>query len=244
MNKKTVIVTGASTGIGKSVALTYAKKHYHVFLLARSEDKLQLVQQQIANLDEISTIVTVDLSSIDSINQAIHAIQEKVNHVDVLVNIAGVWHGKDSVYAEKNLETFSQDVILDTYFVGIISPTLLAHACIPLMTKGSKIINLSGTFENGAKGWLPYYVSKRAIEDLTVGLSQELSEKGIQVNCISPSDTATEAYAKFFPQYINEAIQPDEIAKMFLTLSDPQDMTTGKVFVMKKDQQPTEMFHA
>ena len=69
------------------------------------------------------------------------------------------------------------------------------------MHAGSKIINISGTFESGAKGWLPYYVSKKAIENLTVGLSQELRDKQIQVNCISPSDTLTESYQKFFPEY-------------------------------------------
>ena len=104
-------------------------------------------------------------------------------------------------------------------------------------------MNLSGTFENGAKGWLPYYVSKRAMEDFTVGLAEELKEKGIQVNCVSPSDTATESYARFFPQYMDEAINPKEIAKKFVELAGVQNKTTGKIIVMKKDKQPFEHFH-
>ena len=112
------------------------------------------------------------------------------------------------------------------------------------MKQKSKIINLSGTFENGSKGWLPYYVSKRGIEDLTIALSQELKEKSIQVNCISPSDTATEAYSKFFPEYIDEAIDPIEIAKKIVELCDENNTTTGKVIVMKKDTEPFEGFHS
>jgi len=108
-----------------------------------------------------------------------------------------------------------------------------------------KIINLSGTFENGAKGWLPYFVSKRALEDLTIGLAEELKDKDIQVNAISPSDTATKAYKKYFPQYINEAIGPEEIAKCALYLCSPEaDIVTGKVFVLKKGQEPREGYHS
>ena len=107
-----------------------------------------------------------------------------------------------------------------------------------------KILNISGTFENGAKGWLPYFVSKKGIEDLTIGLAEELKDKDIQVNAISPSDTATEAYQKYFSQYMNEAIDPKEIAKYAAYLcSDKANKITGKVFVMKKGQEPYEGYH-
>ena len=112
------------------------------------------------------------------------------------------------------------------------------------MSKGARIINISGTFENGAKGWIPYYVSKRAIEDLTIGLSQEFERKNIFVNAISPSDCATDAYKKYFPQYIKDAIDPNEIAKFVIHLcSVKADGITGKVFVLKKNQKPFEHFH-
>ena len=165
--------------------------------------------------------------------------------MDIIVNVAGIWHGKNEVYAGKHFEEFSERVILDTFMVGVIAPTLLVHSLIPLMSPGSCIVNISGTFENGAKGWIPYYVSKRAIEDLTIGLSEELKEKGIRVNAISPSDTATEAYQKYFPQHMNEAIDPKEIAKeaVFFCSQDANEIT-GKVFVMKRGKTPYEGFHA
>ena len=92
--------------------------------------------------------------------------------IKVLVNVAGIWHGKDEVYADRNFETFPAKVILDTITVGITAPILLSNAFVPLMTKGSGIVNISGTLESGAKGWLAYYISKRVIEDLTVGLAE------------------------------------------------------------------------
>ena len=239
---KQAVVTGASTGIGRAVAITLSKNNFFVFLIARNQEKLGETKKQIVDGGGQAEVIVADLSSLESVSAAIQTIKSKTDSVDLLANIAGIWHGKDEVYAGKDFETFDQQVIIDTYQVGTISPTLLAHAFIPSMKPGSKIINLSGTFENGAKGWLPYYVSKRAIEDLTIGLSQELESKDIQVNCISPSDTATDAYAKFFPQYMDEAIDPQIIADKVVELSDSNNKTTGEVIVMKKDKEPVEAF--
>lgn len=241
---KIAVVTGASAGIGRAVAVALASQGYFVYLLARNEERLTETKKLITGDSGQAEIITTDLSSIESINKSIKTIKEKTDRIDLLVNVAGIWHGKNEVFANKNLESFDQKIIVDTFFVGTIAPTLLSHAFIPYMVYGANIINISGTFENGAKGWLPYYVSKRAIEDLTIGLSQELEEKGIQVNGISPSDTATDAYAKFFPEYMRDAIAPGEIAKAILLLADPSNKITGKIFVIKKGQEISEGFHS
>lgn len=241
---KTAVITGASTGIGRSVSLAYGKNGYEVFLVARRQDELDKTKELIEKDGGTAHIFVADLSSVDSINGLIVQMKAVTDHIDVLANIAGVWHGEHEVYAGKPYAEFSQDVIIETFSVGVIAPALLGHALIPLMKEHSKILNLSGTFENGAAGWLPYYVSKRSIEDFSVGLAQELLDKNIQVNCISPSDTATQAYAKFFPQYMGEAVDPNEIASLFLKLSSPEDATTGIVFVVKKGSKVTEQFHA
>lgn len=244
LKNKIAIVTGASTGIGREIALEFAKEGAFVFLVARSKKALEKTQSLIKSLGGESDILPSDLSDVRSINNLIIKIKSKTKIVDILANIAGVWHGKDEVFANRNFESFPQKVILDTYSVGLTAPTLLIHGLIPFIPKNGKIINLSGTFENGAKGWIPYYVSKRALEDLTVGLSQELKYKFIQVNAISPSDTATEAYEKYFPQYIKEAIDPEEVAKFAVHLcSNDANSVTGKVFVLKKGQKPFEKFH-
>lgn len=241
--KKFAVVTGASTGIGQAIAIEFAKQGYSVGLVGRSEEKLIVTQKMIEDVNGSSQVLIADLSDIESVNSLIKKVIDFTDQVDVLINVAGIWHGKEEVYAGKDFETFSQKVILDTYSVGLLAPTLLAHAFIPLMKNGGKILNISGTFENGAKGWLPYFVSKKAIEDLTVGLSQELEDKNIQVNAISPSDTATEAYAQFFPQYMDDAIEPKEIANYAFELCDHESKVTGKVFVMKKGQSPKEGYH-
>lgn len=226
---KVALITGASSGLGRAVSAALGGAGYRLILTSRTN-----------NID--LNIIKADLSKVSSINRLIDKIKKQTGRIDVLVNVAGIWHGKNEVYAGKDLEKFEQKVILDTFMVGTIAPTLFVHGLLPLMPEKSKIINISGTFESGAKGWIPYYVSKRAIEDLTVGLSQELARKDIQVNAISPSDCATKAYKKFFPQYINGAIAPEKVAEFCLKLCQ-DDKTTGKVFVLKKDKKPFESFH-
>jgi len=240
---KNTIVTGASTGIGRATAIKMAEAGYHVFLVARTKEKLEETARLIEEKGGTSTVIPTDLSDLDQVNALIKSVQDQAESVDAIINIAGIWHGKDEVFAETDYQDFDQQVILDTYTVGFTVPSLLIHGLLPKMGPKSKIVNLSGTFENGGKGWLPYYASKRALEDLTVGLSQELEDRNIQVNAVSPSDTATEAYAKYFPQYMDEAISPEKIAEQIVELCREDNTTTGKVFVMKQGKEPFEGFH-
>lgn len=245
MSQKFAIVTGASSGVGGAIALELAKSGYFVALVGRNKTRLEEVKVKITKAGASCQIFTADLNTIDGINKLIDDLKVDIKQVDVLVNAAAIWHGEDEVYAGKDFTSFSQPVVTDTMMVGLIAPTLLSHALIPQMPPKSKIINISGTFENGGKGWIPYYVSKRGIEDLTVGLADELKERDIQVNAISPSDTATPAYAQFFPQYLDESINPIEIAKQAVVLcSQSGNNITGQVFVMKKDEPVISHFHA
>lgn len=244
MKNKFAVVTGASTGIGRAIALELAKEGAFIALAGRTQDKLLKTKSLIVESGGQAGVFLGDFTKLDSLEALTVLIKQRTNKVDILVNVAGIWHGKNEVYAGKDFESFRKKVILDTYAVGLTAPTLLAHAFIPLMSKGGKILNISGTFESGAKGWLPYFVSKKAIEDLTIGLAEELNNKDIQVNAISPSDTATEAYKKYFSQYIGKAINPVEIAKYAVYLcSEEAKAVTGKVFVVKKGKKPYVGYH-
>lgn len=242
---RTAIITGASTGIGRATAIALAKNEYHVYLIGRARQGLEETARLITELKiGQSTTIATDLSSVESVNQLIVTIKTKEHQIDAIINIAGIWHGENEVYAGKNFAEFEQKIILDTYTVGLTAPTLIIHGLLPLMTAGARVVNLSGTFENGAKGWLPYYVSKRAIEDLTIGLSQELRGQNIFVNCVSPSDTATEQYKKYFPEDAQDAISPENIAEQIVTLCDYSYTETGKVIVVKAGHNATNIFHA
>lgn len=237
---KFAIVTGASTGIGREISIELAMNNFEIGLIGRNLEGLNETKERIEKNGGKAKIYECDLSDIKEINLLISKIKENTKSIDLVANIAGVWHGKDSVFAGIDFDKFEEKILLETMNVGIIAPMLLINKMSPLMN-GGDIINLSGTFESGAKGWLPYFVSKRAIEDFTIGLADELKSRGIKVNCISPTDTATESYKKFFPEYINESIDPKIIAKEFIKIIDSKK--TGKVWVVKKNKEVAEGFH-
>jgi 3-oxoacyl-[acyl-carrier protein] reductase len=234
---KTAVITGASTGIGRAIAVKLASEGAKTMLLARSKDGLQKTLDEITKHGGKGKIFCVDLESTENIKKVCTEIKESEGETDILVNVAGIWHSEDKAFSGIDYTDFSTDEILSTYKVGLTAPSLLAHELIPSMKANSKIVNISGTFEDGANGWLPYYVSKKGIEHLTIGLADELRNKRIQVNCVSPSDCATEAYKKFFPEYANpeNAILPEDVASLTLFLcSEDANLITGQVIVIKQ----------
>ena len=231
---KTALITGASTGIGKSIALKMGDSGFKVLLIARSIEKLTKLKNEIEFKGGQAEVCVTDLSDINSINKLITEIKSKYSKIDLICNVAGIWHSDSKVFAGTEFSKFDQKTILDTYTVGLTAPTLIVHGLVDLMPKGANIINISGTFENGAKGWLPYYSSKKALEDFTFGLADELKGNEIKVNCISPSDTVTEEYKKWFPEYIDEAILPHQIADYVLKLVSDKALESGTSRVLKK----------
>ena len=234
------IVTGASTGIGRAVAVALGGLGYDVVLVGRNASELEETKRLALEAGGVVEVRLVDLANRANLDEFLKYMRGK-DEVDVLVNVAGVWHNETEAYAGIDFEKFDENVIRETYEVGIIAPTVLAHSLIPKMQNGGDIVNISGTFSDGAKGWLPYYVSKRALEDLTVGLSDELTNRRVKVNAVSPSDVATEAYERFFPEYIADAVGPEEIAEAVIELIRGND--TGKIIVVKKGVKSYEGFH-
>lgn len=227
-----ILVTGASTGIGQATAIAFAKNGDNVFIAARNLEGLQETSDLISRAGGTSVIILADLTKMSDIQ----SLCEKIEKIDVIVNIAAIWHTKDKVLAGIDYQDFTEQQILDTMHVGITAPMILVRNLLPKLAKNGKIINLSGTFENGAKGWLPYYVSKKAIEDFTIGLSQELKDKNIFVNCVSPSDTLTDAYKKFFPDdaTLEKCVTSEEVANKIIELSDGKSDINGQIIVVKK----------
>jgi NAD(P)-dependent dehydrogenase (short-subunit alcohol dehydrogenase family) len=237
LQNRIAIITGASTGIGRAIAVEFAKEGATVGLVARSADGLDQTLEIISKAGGKGEVFPADLRDVKAIQNLAKKVREKWGRADVLVNVAGIYHGKDKAYSGIDFADYSIDEIMETFDVGITAPTLLSHELLPLMKGGGKIINISGTFESGAKGWLPYYVSKKAIEDLTVGLSQEVRGRQIQVNCISPSDTLTESYKRFFPEYAKEdvCLKPEDVARLAVFLaSGESDHITGQIIVIKQ----------
>lgn len=116
------LVTGASTGIGRAIAIELAKDGAFIYLTSRNTEKLQQTKKLIEAAGGQAQVITSDLSNLDDINNLISQIKSNTSTLDILVNVAGIWHGEDIVYAKTDYQSFQQQLILDTYMVGTVAP--------------------------------------------------------------------------------------------------------------------------
>jgi 3-oxoacyl-[acyl-carrier protein] reductase len=234
----TAVVTGASTGIGRSIAKVLAAEGNRVALVGRNDKGLAETQQLIKDGGGDARIFITDLRDLAAIERLAHEVATTYGPVDILVNCAGVWHDNSRAYYGSPLWDISTQELNDVLDVGIRAPMFLCRAFLPAMVerKRGKIINISGTFSSGGANWLHYYVSKKALEDLTIGLADELRSCEIQVNCISPADVKTPALQQFFSDDYETALDPDDVARLvaFLTSSSADDITGSCTIIRNK----------
>lgn len=241
---KVVVITGASSGIGQAVAVAFARQGSKLVLSGRDQARLTEAKRLVENEGSQARIVPADLSGPEGTQALIDDLLTAGDSIAAFVHVAGIWHDNDTVLAGIDYQDFSQKAVLDTYMVGLVAPALLVRAILPLVSKGSSLLAISGTFESGAKGWLPYYGSKRGLEDLWIGLADELKDKDIRVYCVSPSDTATDAYRKHFPEYIEESVAPEVVAEQVMHLATAEPAPKDVVWVVKKGHKPSPGFHS
>jgi NAD(P)-dependent dehydrogenase (short-subunit alcohol dehydrogenase family) len=211
MSKKTVLITGASSGIGQAISQALRQDHWKIIEPSHTE---------------------LDLSDPAGSNTYAKNLKSKISHLDSVIHIAGIWHDEHEVLADKQLSEFTSSQIIATMNVGLVSLMVMLANLLPIIKVGT-IIGISGTFENGAAGWLAYYTSKRALEDFLVGLSQDYPK--VRTFGISPSDTATPAYGKFYPQYIAESQSPEVVAALAVQLlSSDNEFQSGDIVEVKQ----------
>lgn len=218
---KTAVVTGVTSGIGAAISDRLKKEDWRVIGLTRSE---------------------LDLTDLEAVAQKGEAIAQEYPVLDALIHVAGIWHDNERVFADIDLEDFDTQTIADTMQVGVTSFMVLTAKLLPSLAKDGAVFGVSGTFGSGASGWLPYYVSKRAQEDFLVGLAQDYPH-GPRVYGISPADTATPQYEKYYPEYAATAQPAAVIADvMYKVLVGKAKYETGTVIEVR-DGVASKGFH-
>jgi NAD(P)-dependent dehydrogenase (short-subunit alcohol dehydrogenase family) len=192
-----IIITGASRGIGKQLALNLAARGGHqIIILSRNEQKLMEVAGQ---ADSSSKVIPMafDLSEGDHESLG-KAIRKHFSEIHALVNNAGVLVNKK--FSQLSIADFDQMMK-----VNVRSAFLLSQALIPLFEPRSHIVNISsmGGYQGSAKfpGLSLYSASKGALAILSECMAEELKEFDISVNCLALGAAQTEMLAEAFPGY-------------------------------------------
>jgi len=194
---KVVIVTGASSGIGKATALAFAQECAKTVLVSRSREKLESVADEIRGFNENVLVLPTDVSSKDEVDMMVEKVISKFGRIDILFNNAG-----NSYVGPIGNENFVKDTkeMLDVDFMGTVYTT---RAVLPLLKKqgSGHIMNMSSVVGRKAFPHFGGYSSAmHAITAFTDSMRQELRGSGIGVSTIHPALTQTPLLERVKPE--------------------------------------------
>ena len=236
MNKKTVLVTGASRGIGRAIALAFAKEGYHVFLNCNhSIVALEKVREEIEAIPGASCDMAIgDVGNSEAVSKMFKRIYATCDSLDVLVNNAGIAHiGLLSDMSDKEWSRLIQTNLSSVFYC--------CRAAIPEMVskKVGKIINISSMWGTaGASCEAAYSASKSGVHGLTKALAKELAPSNIQVNAIACGVIDTAMNEQLSPEErlaleidipAGRFATPEEVADMALNVANAPSYLTGQI---------------
>jgi NAD(P)-dependent dehydrogenase (short-subunit alcohol dehydrogenase family) len=236
---KTIIVTGATSGIGRATAEAFGRAGAMIVLVGRNESALNEVAGRVRSGGTTATPCPADVTADGAADRIVAAAIGLSGGVDVLVNAAGV-------IATATLEATTDDVWNTMMAVNVTAPFRLMRAAAPhLKTRKGAVVNVSSV--NGLRsfpGVLAYCVSKAAVDQLTRCAAIEMAPLGVRVNAVNPGVTVTNLHRRSGmaePQYeaflerskethpLGRPGRPEEIAELILFLaSDRAGWMTGE----------------
>lgn len=223
---KTVVVTGASSGIGEGIARRFAAEGANVVLAARRKDRLDALATELGTQRALA--VVTDVTKQEDIDAAVRATADRFGRIDVLVSNAGTGVGKE--FEETTLSdwrlTMSTDV--ESCFFG-------AQAALPhLKQSQGSIINIaSASGLGGDRRLTAYNAAKGAVVNFTRGLAFDLGQFGIRVNAVAPALTMSDEYAAI-PEY-GRLIEGFNERRALNGYSTPADIAGAVSFLASDD---------
>ena len=223
---KVAIVTGGDSGIGRAVAVLFAREGANVVISYLSEDEDALATAEMVE-DEGARAVTLggDIGDRDYCREVIDLAMRKFGRIDILVNNAGEQH------PDKDVTEISKKQLKRTFQTNVYGMFYMVQAAMPHLGEGAAIINCTSvTMYQGASELLDYSATKGAITAFTRSLSQNLAERGIRVNGVAPGPIwtplnpcggASEDKLAHFGEStpMGRPGQPNEVAPCFLFLA-------------------------
>ena len=238
LSKKIAVVTGASRGIGKAMAETYAQAGAHVICVSRNEDALNGVANLIRSNGGSASVAACNVSDLENFQKLIKDTADNYGSVDILVNNAGIT--RDTLIMRMSEDDW--DIVIDINLKGAFNG-IKAVTRTMMKQKSGRIINISSVVGlTGNAGQVNYAASKAGLIGLTKSAAKEIGSRGITVNCIAPGYIATDMTNQLDDQAKDLLISqiplgrigsPDDIAATALFLaSDEAGYITGQTFTV------------
>lgn len=226
----TIVVSGASKGIGKAIAIAFAKQGFNIIVCARNENNLIALKNELSSINpsiEIHYFVA-DLSQKNQVKSFVSFILSNTDAIDIVVNNAGVFL-LGNVYDEddENLETMINTNLYSAYY--------LTKGLLPSMVSQKKghIFNISSiaginAYKNGGS----YSISKFAMQGFTKSLRNEMKDFGIRVTGVLPGATLTDSWAGVdLPE--ERFIDPKDVAQTIVDIYNLSDRTVVEEIILR-----------
>jgi NAD(P)-dependent dehydrogenase (short-subunit alcohol dehydrogenase family) len=224
---KRAVITGADSGIGRAVAIAFAREGADILIsYLNAHDDAKETQRLVEDAGRKAALLAGDIQSAAHCRQIIETAREKLGGIDILVNNAA----HQATF--KSIEDISDEEWELTFRVNIHAMFYLTKAAVPHMKPGSAIINTASINADTPNPMLlAYATTKGAIQNFTAGLAQLLADKGIRANAVAPGPIWTPLIPSTMPKEAIENFgqqvpmkrpgQPAELATAYVMLADP-----------------------
>lgn len=230
MNNKVVMITGASKGLGRALALAFAKEGARLSICSRSEVNLLKVKQEAEALGAEVLAITADISKPRDVERFVAITENAYGQIDVLINNASLLGPSPMPL----LLDYPEEDFSEVLRVNVVSTFLVTRRVIPGMLERNEgsIINVTSEAGNtGYAGWGAYGISKFAVEGLTETWADELGHTNVRVNMVDPGEMDTEMHRLAVPDCDYPLAKPEEVVDIFLYLaSELSEGSNGQRF--------------
>ncbi len=213
LNEKVVLITGASSGLGRALAFAFARRAAKVVLVARHEDRLEMVRREIEPYTSAVLVIPADLTDEAQLRRVVDLTLERFGRIDVLVNNAGISMG--GPFVEQNPQRIEQMVRLNLWaairLTQLVLPSMLAH-------NHGYILNIgSGLSRAAVPTFAPYVATKYGLAGFSDALRRELHRTGVHVTLVLPgwmhTDMITPEVENLVERYGFPVEHPDFVAE-------------------------------
>lgn len=230
LKDRVAIVTGASQGIGEAICHAYAREGAKVVIVNRNRDTGQAVADKIRDNGGTAKALQCDVSIRDECHAVVRNVLKEFGTVDICFNAAGIM-------INKSMEEYSEDewnAVINTNLKGSF---LMSQAVVPIMKEkryGKIIFTASIAASTAFPNAVPYCASKGGVLMLMKSLSAEIAQFGINVNCISPGNTATplNAHLRADPEFVKLMESRTPTGRGYIA---PEEMAGAAVFLASED---------
>jgi NAD(P)-dependent dehydrogenase (short-subunit alcohol dehydrogenase family) len=225
-DKRIALVTGASRGIGRAVALELARRGWRVVCVARAQKALEKLDDDIRALGGEATLVPMDLKDYAGIDQLGAALFERHGKLDALAACAGALGSLTPTHQA------TPSIMEETIGVNFMANQRLIRSMHPLLREsdaGRAVFLTTGVVRDPRAYWAPYAASKAALEVLVQCYAAELNVTPIKANLFSPGPVRTAMRAKAFPGEDPMTLPaPDEVAPSIVEMLEPAYSANGE----------------